>query len=197
MSANFDPLARIYRYLEWAAFGPALWRRRVAFLPQLQTAQSVLMPGEGDGRFLAKFLQSNPTAKVDYIDSSPRMLALARARGEADRVNFRVADLLTFEPTTRYDAITTHFFLDCFTDAELAHLVPKLARFLNPGGLWIVSEFQHVPPGLYQFFGLTTGLRPRQIPDYRRALTQAGLIQTAVQPGLGGMLVSELWVHPL
>ncbi len=203
MSANFDPLARLYRYLEYAMFGPALWRRRVAYLGRLGTSRRVLMVGEGDGRFLSAFLRANPLASVDYFDGSAKMLALARDRAGENgaRVRFFEADVLAISqwPAT-YDTVITHFFLDCFSEEELGRLVPLIGQAVEPGGCWVVSEFQDKPRGaemllggLYLFFGVTTGLRTRQLADYPGALVGAGFGLVEAETSLAGLLTSEIW----
>jgi len=205
MLANFDPLARVYRYLEYAMFGPALWRRRVAYLGRLGTSRRVLMAGEGDGRFLSAFLQANPRASVDYFDASAKMLHLARERAGDDRarVRFFEADLLAVSglPAT-YDTVITHFFLDCFSEVELGRLVPLIGQAVEPGGCWVVSEFQDQPMGagmlligLYLFFGVMTGLRTRQLPDYHLALFRAGFGLVEAQTSLAGLLTAEIWAR--
>ena len=48
-------LARWYRWIEYAAFGRVLERRRFAFLPHIASARHMLILGEGDGRTLERF----------------------------------------------------------------------------------------------------------------------------------------------
>ncbi len=205
---NCDPLARWYRWLEYIGFGRALERRRLAFLGETASARRVLVLGDGDGRFLAAFLRSNPHAEVDAVDSSARMLALARERigNDAARVRSHHADAAVWQPPVAgYDLIVTHFFLDCFTDGELAALVPRLATFAAPRARWIVSEF-HQPArglaawhaslwiaGLYAFFRLMTGLRVRRLPNHASALTAAGFRLEREIVTRFGLLTSQAW----
>jgi SAM-dependent methyltransferase len=213
---NCDPIARVYRWLEYASFGPALQRRRNAFLPQVAGARRVLLLGDGDGRFLGEFLRRNPHATADSVDGSARMLALAQARatrllGAAAverRVRFHHADLNAWQPVagTTYDLIVTHFFLDCFDDDALARLLPVLGATAAPGAQWLVSEFRQ-PAGhgfaawrarawigcLYVAFGWATGLEIRRLPDYRRLLSQQDFVLEREAIAEGGLLVSELW----
>ena len=99
-SMNCDPIARWYRFFEYGAFGRALERRRFAFLAETANSKRVLMLGEGDGRFLEAFLQSNREATVDYVDASEQMLSLAKRRAgiHAGRVEFHHADALSWIP---------------------------------------------------------------------------------------------------
>jgi SAM-dependent methyltransferase len=197
MPANFDAVARWYRYLEGAGFGGALWRRRVEFLPELRGVRRVLMAGEGDGRFLQAFLAANPLAAVTYLDASARMLALARKRAGDRRVQFVQRDLGTGEPVAgEFDAIVTHFFLDCFAEDEIVAVVQRLGR----APIWVVSEFQAphwlgwaVVRGLYAFFGLAAGLRVRRLPEYAPVLCAAGFSLAKRRTAWAGLLVSELW----
>lgn len=207
---NFDPVARPYRFLEYASFGLALWHRRVAFLQETRVARRVLMAGEGDGRFLAAFLAANPEAKVDYIDASASMTALARRRSApfGDRVRLYTGDARTHPfPANHYDLIVTHFFLDCFLPVELPALIESLSAAAEPSARWLVSEFR-IPlrgfaarvaglliGGLYRFFGAATGLRARRLPAYAPLLEASGFRQSGVRHGLGGILTSELWTR--
>ena len=214
---NCDPLARWYRWLEYAGFGRALERRRWQFLPRLVHARKVLVLGEGDGRFLAALAQSNPTAEVDYIDASPAMLALARERtrvaggeaaGEVARVRFHCGDALAWlrsRPPGGYDALCAHFFLDCFTQEQLEPLVREIAHHATAEARWIVSEFRYPEAGLarrcgrvfigmlYGFFRVSTGLRVRRLPEHGRAMGAAGFRLAENVVAGGGILVSELW----
>jgi SAM-dependent methyltransferase len=191
---NCDFLARWYRWLEYAAFGGALRRRREAFLFELGNPQKVLVLGDGDGRFLQAFCALYPEAQVDAVDSSERMIELARGR-VGDRVRFHLADAREFVFEENYDLAVAHFFFDCFEEDELAALLSKVqAKNL------LVSEFQNtrwswpVVRGLYVFFRFTTGLRTRVLPDHRATLERLGFRMEKAETTLAGLLASELWV---
>ena len=206
---NCDPLAPWYRWLEYAGFGRALERRRLAFLDTMSTARRVLVLGDGDGRFLAAFLRANPHAEVDAVDNSAAMLARARQRvSDADllRIRFHHADALEWRPPAAgYDLIVTHFFLDCLTDGELRPLATRLAACATPDARWIVSEFRQPArglaawhahlwiTGLYAFFGLVTGLRVRRLPDHAAALAAAGFRPERETLARFGLLTSQCW----
>ena len=84
---NADRIASSYRWLEYAAFGLALERARFDFLPRAADARRVLILGEGDGRFLAQLLECNRYATVAVIESSARMIELARRAVPAEQNN--------------------------------------------------------------------------------------------------------------
>lgn len=200
-------LAPWYRWIEYAAFGRELEQRRFAFLKRLARSQRVLMLGEGDGRMLSRFLMINPTAKIDVVELSPEMIALAKMRiGNADGVTFRCEDARqSVWPEMYFDAIVTNFFLDCFSNTEAKELMKRLAGALAPGGIWVVSEFA-IPPGgwrrlhaqlwigtMYRFFRIVTGLRNQQLPAIEALMREARMQRTERETRRAGLVVSEIW----
>ena len=61
---NFDRIARLYRWGEYALLGPALERTRNHLLPLLAIRRNALVLGDGDGRFLARLLSQNPALRA-------------------------------------------------------------------------------------------------------------------------------------
>jgi ubiquinone/menaquinone biosynthesis C-methylase UbiE len=202
---NCDHIAAWYATAERLSFGAELQRRRCHYLPELAGARKVLMAGEGDGRFLTEYAKRNPEAEIDYVDSSERMLTLASKRTNGN-ARFHRADILRDEvPGSGYDLIVTHFFLDCFAEGELATMVERLAAHCSPDAKWAISEFRVPSSGwqrwraklwirsLYLAFGIVTGLKVRRLPDYPRALWDAGFELEREDLASGGLLTSELW----
>lgn len=200
---SFDHLAAPYAALEHAVFGGALERTRFAHLERLSGARRILVLGEGDGRCLSRLLEHAPHARIDVVDKSRKMLALARERVSADaRVVFHETDARQFEPATSPDAIVTHFFLDCFEAEALAELVPRLSEMLEPKGLWLYADFRPdarsvtqraLVWSLYRAFRLVTDIESRTLIDPRGWLARCGLeCLERTHFGRGG-LTSELW----
>jgi ubiquinone/menaquinone biosynthesis C-methylase UbiE len=193
---NCDRIAPWYRWLEYAAFGGALRKRREAFLFELGNPQKVLVLGDGDGRFLQVFTALYPQARVDAVDASARMIELASAR--APSVTFHLADAREFPFDQEYDLAVAHFFFDCFDDQELAQLLQRIHA-----KTWLVSEFRNtrwswpILRALYFFFRLTTSLSVRTLPDHHAALAQLGFRMEKEQSAASGLLASELWVRTL
>jgi SAM-dependent methyltransferase len=209
---NFDRVAGVYRWMEWASFGPWLGWCRCAFLAEISACRRGLVLGDGDGRFTARLLAANPAIQIEAIDASPAMLEslVRRADANAGRVRTLLADAREWEPgaTTAdlpFDLIATHFFLDCLTTEEVRSLATKLRRIASPSALWVVSEFA-VPSNLfghvvarpmvrllYQAFAALTGLSVRTLPDHAAALREGGFCLQQQRTLLGGLLSSELW----
>jgi cyclopropane fatty-acyl-phospholipid synthase-like methyltransferase len=205
---NFDPVARLYRWLEYLSFGPWLERCRSAQLPHLAGAGHALLLGDGDGRFLLQLLAVNPGLHVDVIDSSRSMLSILNRRVRqhgGEKVRLHLADALQWEPIGPYDLIVSHFFLDCFFPHRLEQLFDRVLPHAQPGAQWVVSEFA-VPDNpliaflargiialLYRVFGLLTGLQVRSLPGYADSMRRRGLVLSHERRFLAGLLRSELW----
>jgi len=205
---NFDHLAGIYRWLEFASFGGALGRCRCHFLSELNQCRRAVVLGDGDGRFTAQLLKTNRDIQVDAVDASAAMLRalLHRAGGDRGRVRTYCSDVRDWEPEALgYDLVVSHFFLDCLTTREVGALASRVRTRVLPNAKWLISEFavsedgfgkavaRPVVSGLYAAFGLLTGLQTRRLPDYRQELEKESFICDARQELLHGLLVSELW----
>lgn len=206
IAPDFNPLARIYRWMEWLTFGPMLQRTRSAFLTDLLQQRRALVLGDGDGRFTARLTGMNTSITVDAVDASAAMLQQLERRAVSTQIHTYCVDARIFQPAGRdYDLIATHFFLDCLTHAEVKALACRLRHHVRPDALWVVSEFA-IPSNfygsliarplisfLYLAFGLLAKLKIRRLPDHRLALSQTGWSLQRSQPHLGGLLISELW----
>jgi SAM-dependent methyltransferase len=211
--ANFDHIARPYRWLEYLTLGRALERCRLHYLPAVLHQNRALILGDGDGRFLAQLLAQNPHRQADAVDTSATMLKLLRRRCEKAspniplRLQIHHTSALTFCPPQgeKYDLVVTHFFLDCLTQPDLELLISRIAPNLTPGALWLLSDFRVPSSGLMHFtaklivrflylaFRILTGLRTKHLPDHATALAHAGLTKISHQHQLAGLLTTELW----
>ncbi len=206
-SHNFDRVARVYRWAEYISLGPLLERTREHHLPHLTACNRALVLGDGDGRFLARLLRQNPALHALAIDTSATMLqllskrcAFAGRRLKTAQISAHVADA---PPGT--DLIVTHFFLDCLAQQEVDALTQRISAQLQPGALWLVSDFA-IPDSpllrpmarlyiraLYLAFRLLTGLSQTHLPDPQSSLAQAGFVRIERHQKVHGLLYTELW----
>ena len=129
---SFDRVAPHYRWLETLVFGNQLQQARVAFVREIEAPLRILIVGEGNGRFLAELMRTGEP-RVDCVEMSARMIALARKQVPDAHVNFIQADIrdLTLRQA-HYDLIVSHFFFDCFTEGALAEIIARLANAAAP-----------------------------------------------------------------
>jgi ubiquinone/menaquinone biosynthesis C-methylase UbiE len=125
------------------------------------------------------------------------------------RVRLVHADALACEPAqfpeAPFNLVVSHFFLDCFTEPEIALLLSRVHKAVCDDAIWIVSDFaipQRAPArqiaavivyGLYLAFGLLTGLTTRRLPDHGPVMQEAGWRLEDRRKLLFGLLVSERW----
>jgi ubiquinone/menaquinone biosynthesis C-methylase UbiE len=213
LSMSFDFLAPHYRWLELILAGDKLQRCRTAFLRGDYAPGRVLLLGEGNGRFLLECRQQWPAAQLTCVDSSPRMLELARKRLQRHgldpfRVEYVCADALRWPlPKSSFDLIVTNFFLDCFGPKDLKELIPTLAKAAVPRATWWLSDFR-VPTGrllrwrallihrlMYRFFRVVTRLRAVRLTAPDQLLSASGFELSERRVSEWGLLHADCWVR--
>jgi ubiquinone/menaquinone biosynthesis C-methylase UbiE len=206
---SFDRLARVYRFLEFLAFGSMLEQTRFCFLGELSECRSILVLGEGDGRCLARLVELAPLAQVTCVDFSAAMLARAASRikpADRPRVSFHQVDVLTAAlPSGSHDAVVTLFFLDCFTSQQAAGLIRRITDILQPGACWLWADFRLPARGLarwraqvwlkilYTFFRWQTGLPAHELPPAEELIANAGFVLDGQRDFEGGLLRSVVF----
>ena len=203
---NFDRVAPHYHWLETLVFGSQLQKARTAFVRQIDPPRRVLIVGEGDGRFLAQFVRAYPRAAIDCLESSARMIDLARAGLERERVRFMLEDIRSADlPAGHYDLVVTHFVLDCFTKRGAEEVVARLACAAAPGASWLLADFREPRAGskrwharfwlrlMYGFFRLTSGLEATELVDPSPFLCEGGFRLRSQRLSRLGMIKSEWW----
>jgi hypothetical protein len=209
---SFDTLAPHYAWIEAWFARDRLQRCRTAMVPRLPPPDRVLIYGEGNGRFMVEMLRQFPNARLTVVEMSPVMIRQARERlRHADLENadvrFIEADALQWQPEAQtYDLIVTCFFLDCFREDQLAHLVPVIARSATVDAWWLVADFQIARHGwqrlrsrivvasLYRFFRLMTGISGSRLVDPAPLLAANGFSRAHHEEQDHGVLFCSLWM---
>jgi cyclopropane fatty-acyl-phospholipid synthase-like methyltransferase len=208
-SRGYDQLSHIYRLVEFIAYGRALERARFQHFSRLRDCKHLLLLGDGDGRGLALACRLAPHARIDSLDFSAGMLdhAARRLRPEdRARVTLRQADALTADfPANTYDAVTTLFFLDCFSSEQVRAFIERLRPALKPDALWLYADFALPPRGFFRaraqvwlalmlfFFRWQTGLTVRALPQAEDLLHAAGFRRLAETSWQGGFILSAVF----
>ena len=189
MSQAFDKIAPAYVHLERLLFGSRLQAMRCAFLNRVTQSKKVLLVGEGPGSFLAELLKTNQVGFVTVVEPSARMISLARSRvkeKDLDRVSFLRSTLEEADLSRSYDAACTICFWDCFTEADIRSLFPKMSGCIKRGGNWLNVDFCESGPSLpafnflllrvlYGFFNLATSIEARRVVNVEPIANSNGL----------------------
>jgi ubiquinone/menaquinone biosynthesis C-methylase UbiE len=209
---SFDILAPHYSWMEKVLAGPRLQRARTAHLDQLAGCERLLILGVGHGHFLRACAHRFPTAEIVSVDASAGMLAHAERRARAapapERLRFVHAALPAWRPPRgEFDAIATHFFLDCFPPDELAEVVAALAEGARPSARWLITDFAVPPRGwrrhraraihaaMYAFFRPVTRIRARRVTPPDDLLRTQGFTLAERRAAELGLIQSDLWIR--
>jgi tRNA (cmo5U34)-methyltransferase len=191
-AADFGPVAWFYDALAGLVFGGALRRAQRATLAAglpAGPAPRILVLGGGAGWVLSEIWRQRPQAQVLYLEVSAAMLARTRARLQrypappGGTVELRQGTEASLQPGEQFDVIITFFVLDCFAGGALPSALARLHAARCPGASWLVTDFRPARRGwrrgllglMYWFFGLTVGLRVRQLPPWPAELAALGL----------------------
>lgn len=159
---RFDVAADTYD--RHAAVQLAAGRDLLAMADGLSPA-CVLEAGCGSGLFTGMLCDRWPDARLDAIDASARMVALAKAR-LAGRAQVRVADIATMEAEGRHDLIASNCALHWLIPLPPAIL--RLVALLRPGGHFLASLM------LDGTLGELHALRSALVPDVPVAARMPG-----------------------
>lgn len=206
---SFDHLAPHYTWMERWVAGKKLQRCRVDHLHRVPCPKEILLAGEGHGRMLLECRRRFPQAHITCLDLSEHMLKVAEKRLNRENMNFGVLyvhdDARTWIAPRSYDLIVTHFFLDCFTDSEVALVVSRLSGICPVEGHWLLADFQIAPTGLcrlrcrlvlwalYRVFRRVTSISASTLVDPAPSLEQSGFRRVARSQYNLGLLYSECW----
>jgi ubiquinone/menaquinone biosynthesis C-methylase UbiE len=124
---------------------------------ELGSARSVLEFGCGTGRFATRLLSRHlaPDASYRALDSSPRMVELARARLEVFGTRAQVVLTDGFppaaEPAGSRDRFVSNFVLDLLSEDDIAAVLRDAHRILEPAGLLCLSSLSVGTGGFSRF----------------------------------------------
>ncbi len=111
---------------------------------------------------------------VTALDGAPEMLELAAAAVPAANVGFELADLFSWRPARRYDAVFFGFFLSHVPEERFAGFWEAVAEALAPGGHVIfVDDAYRAPEELAYGSDSSVILRHRRGADGYRIVKMA------------------------
>lgn len=140
---NYDRLSRWYD--SFSSAERSLSRAGLALL-ELQSGETILEIGFGTGHSLIEIGHTVGTGgRVDGIDLSPGMLAVARRRvkhsGMLDRINLQIGDATSLPYSAAHcQVVFMSFTLELFESAEIPGVLAECRRVLvSDGRLGVVS----------------------------------------------------------
>lgn len=185
MPANFNRIAPYYDALAKMVYGNKLIEAKKTFFHLIPEQAHILLMGGGTGNILNDLLSLKPSAKIDYMEPSHRMLRIAEKNLRADfwtRVNFICGDEHLIPQEVDYDVCTSFFVLDCFTQSHALSFSRQITSTLKPGGLWLFADFfpaentthRLLTRAMYGFFRVVSSVETTVIPDYESIFDACG-----------------------
>jgi ubiquinone/menaquinone biosynthesis C-methylase UbiE len=199
---GFDWLAPHYDSLARMIFGKSMVRAQTCFLEVIPPFSKVLILGGGTGWLLAELLHGRPKSEVWYIESSARMLSMARKKNNnCSQVHFILGTEKNI-PSCEFDIVIAPFFLDLFSPHTLPKVVEGISLVSKPSARWIIADF--VDQGkwwqlfllktMYSFFRRVCRIEARALPPWGAILVQSGLSIVDRRFFYGGFIKSAVYL---
>lgn len=186
MAAGYDNTIWFYERLSKLVFGQAQVKAQEHFLNWIEPGSNILIIGGGTGQILESISRIHPSGlHITYVEVSPKMMTLSRKRNvEHNEVDFITNDIAQITFSRRFDVVITAFLFDNFSNEELAAIFPQINHWVNPGGLWLDTDFQLTGPvwqklmlkSMYFFFGLMKAVKVNKLPDAQGVFKQYSML---------------------
>ena len=188
---NFDLIAKHYNWIEKIIFRSDLEKVRRMNLALVKNAKSILLLGDGDGRFLEQVSLMGTDAFIVSVDSSAKMIDLAKRKLKKSSLNveFNCTKIEDFQPIDNFkpDLIIAHFFLDCFTHDEVKLIIDRVSGWAAANAKFVISDFlltknasfnriyqKMLTKIMIRFFRLFCGISTRFLPNIPKIMTAQG-----------------------
>ncbi|WP_158797451.1 bifunctional 2-polyprenyl-6-hydroxyphenol methylase/3-demethylubiquinol 3-O-methyltransferase UbiG [Pedobacter sp. L105] len=145
MNNNYDGIARYYDVLSRMVFFRSQLQSQIHQLQYIPENSTILIAGGGTGWILEEIAKVHSKGlQITYVEISSEMLNLSRKRDvKANTVTYVHSSMEKFSGHAKYDVIFTAFFFDNFSAISLPPVFQQLHLLLNPGGLWLFSDFYY------------------------------------------------------
>ena len=200
---NYDTIAFVYDRVARLVFGHTLIDAQQYLVEAIPPGARVLIVGGGTGWILETIATYHPSGlHITYIDSSEKMIGLARRRNAGNNVvDFLSADIQEVTLVDSYDVVFTAFFFDNFEQQGAEAIFNKLHTALAPGGHWLYADFQNTTAPahkvllriMYMFFRLLCRIQARELPDMQGSFKKYGYTRTGLRTFSKNWIAAEIY----
>ncbi len=201
---GFDLLASVYDPLAWLVYGRSIRDAQTCFLNRIPSQAKVLILGGGTGWLLTELHRVKTDCEVWYIESSAKMLAMARQHNSRSNIHF-IHGTIKEMPHAGFDVVITYFFLDLFSAPTLRKMIPFIFSASKPSVLWLVTDFvdrgkwwqQALLKVMYLFFRLICRIEAERLPAWDKTILQSGLKRIGTNHFYGGFIESAAYCNTI
>jgi tRNA (cmo5U34)-methyltransferase len=115
-------------------------QRQVVGATSALRPDTILELGTGVGETASLLLALHPEARLLGVDSSPQMLAAARAALPDDRVELRLAQLEDALPAGPFDLVVSALTVHHLSAGQKVDLFRRVAAVLHPTGSFVLGD---------------------------------------------------------
>lgn len=180
-AGGFDAIAPMYDALAAMVFWRSIRNAQLFYLSEIRKGGRVLILGGGTGWLLAELLRSNPGCEIWYVETSARMIDIARSNIDnlpKARIHFIHGTQALLPLHIMYDAVIANFYFDLFSTPSLEPLLKQIHSVILPNGKLLVSDFVNnnlwwqsaLLSVMYVFFRGICKIEASKLPDWQRLL---------------------------
>lgn len=205
--SNYDIVAPYYDRLSRLVFGNKLKDAQQYLIEQIKAGGSILIVGGGDGWVLEAIERHcNHDLAITYIDSSEKMIALARRRDTGkNRVNFIAGKVEDIDLPEMCDYVFTAFLFDNFSEDLCNRIFYKISGHLKPRGLWLYVDFTNSDKlrhrfllgFMYVIFRLLCGVEARKLPEMGALFNSDDYHNTETKKWMEGFIMAQVFVKKM
>lgn len=149
MVNKYNYIAPFYKVISKLIYGNQLLKIQSELIKKLPLEEKICILGGGNGDILPLIYEHAPQLEIEYIDTSSRMIALAKQKiHPLQRVQFYHLD--AFQINLKSKHIYAGFFLDQFNENVIQSLIQKFESKNNQ--IWYVADFQLTKDTEWRFF---------------------------------------------
>lgn len=200
---DFNSVAPYYDVLSKIVFGSTLEKVKCSLFENIPVESNILFIGGGTGVSLVKLLNSKGGLKIDFVDSSAKMISKAKNRvGHNSHVRFHSVPIQNFNGKG-YDIIITEFFFDLFNQIEAEELITAIKLKLKKTGIWIDTDFRKpktlknkwVLKWMYWFFMHASNIKVNELVGTKPIFKKNFLKLTEEKKSKSNFVSSRQYLH--
>ena len=184
-------------------YGRALVRAQQFLVKEIPANSRILIVGGGTGWVLEEIAKIHADGlSIAYVDSSPKMISLARARNAAANiVTFIAAPIEGAARGEIYDVVLTPFLFDNFTEGTMQKAFADLNDRLAPRGTWLFCDFRKTRvfwqrimlKVMYLFFRISCGIEASELPETEACFSTHRYKIKSQETFVNGFVVSTVY----